>query len=497
MKLRLLKKRNFKKAFVSLLVLLILSSPFLYKVENVEAQCGLPYSKQTCDLSQQYGFPLKNSDNYSLNENLLLTQGIVVYGSWSDVPGNDLKSGQRRYLGWSVDGNKYTNFKFPHDEDVTKSIDKNWIYQPWNKAEGINKGIETPSYFSPFTPPETIKQIKGYLEKMLDPYDPANAKNPPTGKKWLESYNQLNNFDWTTDDLLNFVLINTYPSDFGQGYVTMYSEDSNGKWWYQTFIIPPLKPIDTGGGLVPPTTELEECKDLCDDSERKTTSVVKVVCSPEGGCTYYYDHLDVQVNTLSPSQVKAGYGFDLKVHTSYTNEYYGPSSWKGPTKVVAYFPQADSFLPTEVELEPLKSAGSWENDWVLPKVWVEKFSGNMFYDKNDVNRDSTDTLLDGGNKWYTPFKRKDGAYNFKIVAYYAGKNNLKDCTSQCVIIKGSPFEEHVVRSVLPDNPFPTGVTGYNWQGFEDLIHNLSDWFYQKETNDTILNPKDFEDQWVN
>lgn len=494
--LRTFSKKVFRRKLIFLIVFIMLVSPFLDKNTEVEAETCVNYTITTCNLWEQHRFPLENVDGYALTERYLQQQGILVYGYPTDVPGNEVKNGQWRYYGWSIDGNKYSNHVFPNDAD-SGSINKNWIKEPWDTPTGRAKNIVKPSYL---LNPAAKEFLKEHLNRMLDPYDTRNQQPIPSGRTWLERYNNINDpseQDWTSENLIHNGVMNTFPSDYGQGNFVMWSQDSNGKWWYQTFVIPPLINLLCPDGNCVPTKEPEACTELCEDSDKKTSSVVKVVCDPEGGCTYYYDYLNISVQTLSPARLKAGYGFNLNVHTSYTNEYYGPSSWKGPTRVVAYFPRSDSFLPTEVELQPLKSVGSWENDWVLPQVWVEKFSGNMFYNKNDVNRDLDDTLIDGGNKWYTPFERKDGAYNFKIVAYNAGKNDLRDCTSQCVLISGSPFEEHVVRSVLPDNPFPTGKVGYNWEGKLSILENLVEWFYRKEDANSIQKPSHNTSEWVN
>lgn len=121
----------------------------------------------------------------------------------------------------------------------------------------------------------------------------------------------------------------------------------------------------------------------------------------------------------------------------------------------------------------------------------------MFYSKYDVNRDVEDELLDGGNKWYTPFKQKDGAYNFYIRAYDAGKNSISAADSEWVGVCGSPFDDYVVRLVRPDNPFPAGV-GSNWQGSESIITDLVDWYYEKHPQGEMPEKSDeWVTEWVN
>ncbi|MCF6094501.1 hypothetical protein L1765_11055 [Microaerobacter geothermalis] len=196
----------------------------------------------------------------------------------------------------------------------------------------------------------------------------------------------------------------------------------------------------------------------------------------------YYETLDVSIINVTPKETKAGFGFTFEVRTEYQDD---TNTYDGPTRVVAYFPTEDNFVGKEVELEPLNPVGSWVNTWVLPEIYIEEWSGNLFYKKMDVNRDFGDKLLDGGRKWYTPFSYPDGQYRIKVIAYNAGKNDLSDCDEDYVTIKGSPFDDYVNRSILPYHPFPAGV-GSNWQGKEWIIEDTVDWY----NSDQYHNPED-------
>jgi len=54
--------------------------------------------------------------------------GCLVYGQ----PHGDYKDGQYRYLGYTLDGEDYTNVAFPPDVPHSGYFeDQQWIYQPW------------------------------------------------------------------------------------------------------------------------------------------------------------------------------------------------------------------------------------------------------------------------------------------------------------------------------------------------------------------------------
>ena len=461
------------------------------------------YSEAAQKLIKDYELHLENYDGYKLNESLLLTKGIVVYGKPSDVPGNDYKGEIPRYSGYDLYGNKYTTWGFPVDQDAQPHVGKNWIKNPWDSPTGLDKGIVTPEYLED---PEARQAVIEMLETMLDSYDQDNQKVPPTGRTWLEAYNEITGKNWTGETLLDYVVINNFNSDFGQGSVTIWNIGLDGNWWYQTFNIPPKKgfiPVETPD-LPPDYSCTNNCsssktsgitytnpyhKWICTDYDEEVSGCIDGYWEPKD----YYEYLSTSISMDSSSTVKAGYGFSFKVNTSYNNEWYGPDEVSGPTSMTAYFESADSFLPTSVSLIPLNGSGAWENTWVLPEVYVEKFSGNLFYNTFDPNRDYSDELISGGQKWYIPFKQKDGSFSFRVEVSGAGTTGLHDCQSQCVIVKGSPFDDHVIRLVSPNNPFPAGV-GDNWQGYESIITNLNDWYYEKHIRGEMPQQTN---EWVN
>ena len=72
--------------------------------------------------------------------------GKTVYGTPSDIPGNNWKMPDGsivdlntpgaipRYLGYTVTGDLYSNEVFPNDDWATELDERDWIENPWNKG---------------------------------------------------------------------------------------------------------------------------------------------------------------------------------------------------------------------------------------------------------------------------------------------------------------------------------------------------------------------------
>jgi len=228
----------------------------------------------------------------------------------------------------------------------------------------------------------------------------------------------------------------------------------------------------------------------------------------------YNEHLNAKIVNIAPSTVKAGMGFGFEVETEYYVDIYetlngttrmwtdrNTISYLGtPSKVEVEFPEPyhpetgkylhfnnDIVPPPKAEMELVST--EWRGDkfitkWALKQTWVEEYSGNIFYDPLDWQRDPGDELLDGGRKWYTPFYQPDGDYPFKINVYGVGGSGLRYCDNQKVNIFGSPIEDFVIRRVNPSDPFPAGV-GKNWVGNEYEIEKWSDWYWDDTDPNTI------------
>ncbi|EOP86499.1 hypothetical protein IES_05788, partial [Bacillus cereus BMG1.7] len=94
--------------------------------------------------------------------------------------------------------------------------------------------------------------------------------------------------------------------------------------------------------------------------------------------------------------------------------------------------------------------------------------------------DGQEKIIDGGQKWYSPLKTKDGVYTFNVETAPAGINEMSLCLTEQVEIKGVAYDDFIKRRVFPDDPFPGGSgVGWNWVGKEELLHKLTDWYYMK------------------
>lgn len=233
--------------------------------------------------------------------------------------------------------------------------------------------------------------------------------------------------------------------------------------------------------------ERSGCSNRCPGEESKAIAYTDM----EGN--EYYEYLSSSIENLDQTDVNAGNGFGFKVTTAYTNEWFESSEVDGPTKVIAHFPSADTGLPKEIELVAVKEPGTWDNVWELPTIYVEKFSGNLFYDQDADNRDLEDELLDGGKKWYTSFTDTDGEYEIYIEIVGAGNTNLTDCQTICINITGSAFDSLAIRKVIPDYPFPSG-TGENWLEYKSLITELRGWYYDDSPSGQSFN---VNNTWAN
>lgn len=176
------------------------------------------------DVISYYNIPTSNVNGQALNRDILEQYKQVVYGD----PNGDTKNGEYRYLGYDYEGRKFSNTLFPPDVDATGSVVKSWISDPWYNETALQK------FDARRTPYSNDSSATEWLNSMLDPYD-------TTGKTtWLTSYNVLTGAGWTADTLLDYVVIQSPPTQFGQGVAIMYNTD--GKW-YQDFVIPPLTQI--------------------------------------------------------------------------------------------------------------------------------------------------------------------------------------------------------------------------------------------------------------
>ncbi|MCM3716575.1 hypothetical protein M3202_21255 [Alkalihalobacillus oceani] len=212
-------------------------------------------------------------------------------------------------------------------------------------------------------------------------------------------------------------------------------------------------------------------------------------------CTgYYYETLSVVgVSGPEPSIVKAGQGTEIKITTRYTNQNpahqgrnYGPSNMQIngiDSEEYPYMHVKTLDMVPDVG-NPGYHWGSGQTvEWSIPYAMIEE-NGTWHTTRSLSEAQSfvnAHPLNFGGlPRWYTGFEVPDGiVFDFSLEGRAGYRNSLQVCVDRSIEINGTPYDEFIIRTVDPSNPFPTG-TGLNWQGHEDKITQLEDWYYEPQ-----------------
>ncbi|MGX5628323.1 hypothetical protein [Bacillus cereus] len=195
----------------------------------------------------------------------------------------------------------------------------------------------------------------------------------------------------------------------------------------------------------------------------------------------FYETLSGSIDNLAPSKLHSGYGFSYEVNGTYKNQWN--ENYPGVfAKATAQYPFADEGLKSKQDLESKKNTGSISS--FSPKnMYLSEKTGHVFDSKRPTKSlywDGQEKIIDGGKKWYTPMKTKDGVYTFNIETAPAGINEMSLCLIEQVEIKGVAYDDFIKRRVFPDDPFPGGSgVGWNWVGKEDVLYKLTDWYYMR------------------
>ncbi|WP_305927911.1 hypothetical protein [Bacillus mycoides] len=195
----------------------------------------------------------------------------------------------------------------------------------------------------------------------------------------------------------------------------------------------------------------------------------------------FYETLSGSIDSLSPSKLHSGYGFSYQINGTYKNQWN--ENYPGVfTAAAAQYPFADEGLKAKQDLERKTNTGSTSS--FSPKnMYLSEKTGHVFDSKRPTKSlywDGQEKIIDGGQKWYTPMKTKDGVYTFNVETAPAGINEMSLCLTEQVEIKGVAYDDFIKRRVFPDDPFPGGSgVGWNWVGKEELLHKLTDWYYMK------------------
>nr|WP_103622099.1 hypothetical protein [Bacillus thuringiensis] len=195
----------------------------------------------------------------------------------------------------------------------------------------------------------------------------------------------------------------------------------------------------------------------------------------------YYETLTGSIDNLAPSKLHSGYGFSYEVNGKYKNDWN--ANYPGVfTAAKAQYPFADEGLKSTQDLEKKELKDNTAK--FLPKnMYLSEATGHVFDSKRPTKSlywDGQEKIIDGGQKWYSPLKTKDGVYTFNVETAPAGINEMSLCLTEQVEIKGVAYDDFIKRRVFPDDPFPGGSgVGWNWVGKEELLHKLTDWYYMK------------------
>ncbi|UOB81775.1 hypothetical protein MQW34_28830 (plasmid) [Bacillus sp. ZJS3] len=197
----------------------------------------------------------------------------------------------------------------------------------------------------------------------------------------------------------------------------------------------------------------------------------------------FYETLSGSIDNLAPSKLHAGYGFSYEVNGKYKNDWN--TNYPGVfTKATAQYPFADEGLKTTYDLESVSNNGLTSK--FLPKnMYLSEVTGHVFDSKRPTKSlywDGEEKIIDGQRKWYAPLKTKDGKYSFNVETNPAGVNEMSLCLTDEVEIKGVAYDDFKKRRVLADLPFPVQTPGWNWVGKENIITDLSNWYYMKNRN---------------
>ncbi|MZQ97511.1 MAG: hypothetical protein GT601_07525 [Acidaminobacter sp.] len=171
------------------------------------------------------------SGRLKLNPELYTDLGLLVYGSPFDLQKNDFKAveggyyrhgnipGEYRYHGYSVDGNVFSNQRFPNDaESGTPMSFKKWIHLPWQSLSGVYASAINNAALS------GDPVVQSWFDRAL-PFPLLNSSNPEApirGGSYLPE--------------AHLVVLSTPSAGMpGEGRLWHYVDDRR---WYQTVSLP-------------------------------------------------------------------------------------------------------------------------------------------------------------------------------------------------------------------------------------------------------------------
>lgn len=179
-----------------------------------------------------------------LNLEYVQKSAKFVYGTPDDVDPNDVKGGEWRYLGYTKDGNLFSNDRFPNDVNTgLRPWEKDWIKEPWNR---------------------------GLCEKSEYNRDPNAAEWLDT-LGWDEYEHVEDRVPLSGTNLQNYLAIQSPMTNHAPGSARGY-HDFNGRILYQTFSLMP-RPLDFKSEKTGQTAQITEAEE-----GSTVTLKVKVTC---------------------------------------------------------------------------------------------------------------------------------------------------------------------------------------------------------------------------
>lgn len=214
----------------------------------------------------------------------------------------------------------------------------------------------------------------------------------------------------------------------------------------------------------------------------------------------YYEYFSVPTNRLV--EQKTGYGFSRDFQTNYINELNNPTAFSvkvavDPLLIDSYLPYSHNGGLIDVPLEE-----PFDGNYQLPRVNVERKTGNLFTNEQIYNGDSRieHEIIDGGRKLYVPIWGNVGEYpvstsstspigvnqiNFNI------DDSLEIYAHMYAHMNSETFEldEIIMSPVLHDQPFGSGIPD-NWgyaksNGTKELTDEEKEWFEKDPTEQKI------------
>ncbi|NLV36627.1 MAG: transcriptional regulator, partial [Clostridiaceae bacterium] len=208
------------------------------------------YLPKLPDGSAPVQYKLIQGTKLYVNYRVWKDEGVLCYGSYKNVPGNDFKAGTQppgqaekhgandgyyanpkggsrgewRYHGWDVSGNRLTNIFFIPDSVVTKFNERDWVKEPWDNLPR-DKQPKVSDYNAATTGSEYSSDIRSgvqaWINKSMDQYGGVPLQGRPVDP---EVYRYLN--------------VESSPTINRIGQGRMWHKRPNQSIWYQTVAVP-------------------------------------------------------------------------------------------------------------------------------------------------------------------------------------------------------------------------------------------------------------------